>query len=187
MIAPFVAAYVIPFVALALLLHVTPSWAWFWAQQVGIYAGHAGQIGPAYHASQWWTWPLKMRPMVLSSDNFGNNFRVLLLGNPVVMWLGLAALLALAYRAWRYKDRAAAVVCAAYVVLYGQYIVMPLHTKYYHYYLAASLCLGPALALATRARPRLLAALAALAVWSFACGYPSLAAVQGGHWTRFFL
>jgi hypothetical protein len=191
MLALFVAVYVAPFLALARVLHAAPSWSWLWAQQVSIVKGHATHIGTTYIASHWWTWPLKLKPQVLYDHadlggSLGNLRVILLLGNPVVMWLGLAALLALAYRAWKIRDGAAALLCAAYVVLYGQYVVMPLRTEFYHYYLAASLCLGPALALATRARPFLTASITGLAVWSFILAYPAMAALPGGHWTRFF-
>jgi dolichyl-phosphate-mannose--protein O-mannosyl transferase len=186
MVAPFAAAYIAPFLILARFLHAVPSWSWLWAQQVGVFTGHASYNGQRLVASDWWTWPLKVRPQILVYDFGGNGFYVLLLGNPMVMWLGAGAVVVLLYRALRNRDQVAAVVCAAYVVLYGQYIIMPLRTVYYHYYLAAALCLGPALALATRARPRLRVVLAALAVWSFACEYPAMAAVPGGHWTRFF-
>jgi dolichyl-phosphate-mannose--protein O-mannosyl transferase len=187
MIAPFVAAYVVPFLILARLLHAAPTWSWFRAQQAAIYVGHAGYRGHNYIASHWWSWPLKMQPQLVRFNFGDNDAYVLLLGNPVVMWLGVAALLALAWRTWRRRDGVAAVICAAWIVLYGQYLVMPLQTEYYHYYLAASLCLGPALALVTRDRPWRMAALAAVAVWSFLCAYPAMAALPGGHWTRFFL
>jgi predicted membrane-bound dolichyl-phosphate-mannose-protein mannosyltransferase len=191
MLVLFVVAYVVPFFALAGVLQVTPSGSWLWAQQAGIMTSHASYTGPAYISSPWWSWPLKVRPQWLY-DSSGLNgatrdfTHVLLLGNPVVMWVGLAALLALAYRAWRHRDPASALLCGAYVALYGQYIVMPLKTEFYHYYLAASLCLGPALALATRTRPRLAYACAGLAVWAFFWAYPAMAALPGGHWTRFF-
>lgn len=59
MIAPFIAVYVASFVALAGVLHLSPSWSWFWAQQAGIFAGHESYSGRAIFESRWWTWPLK--------------------------------------------------------------------------------------------------------------------------------
>jgi dolichyl-phosphate-mannose-protein mannosyltransferase len=186
MILPFAAAYAIPFAVLALILGETPSWSWFRTQQVQIFIGHAAYSGKSYNASHWWTWALKLWPVIPGWFNLADHSQILLLGNPVVMWLGVGALLVLAYRACRYRDGVAAALCAAYVVLYGQYAVMPLKAEYYYYYLAASLCLGPALALLTRSRPRLVAALTGLAAWSFVCEYPSMTGIPGGHWARIF-
>ena len=82
------------------------SWAWaFMRRQVHILTFHADLTGPYPYESPAWSWPLLRRPVVFALEVSGGRFReILALGNPVVWWLGIVAVVACAGR-WVRRSR----------------------------------------------------------------------------------
>jgi len=154
------------------------SMIWLWNQQKQIIFGHVGHIGPNYEVSHWWQWPLSTNPQTFV---FGKTIAVILLGNPIIMWGGLIALVWIAYNLWREGTFDRWAILAAYLVLYGQYAVMPLKTEFYHYYFAPAMVLGPALVIALRGK-KWAWIVYGLAAWSFFLAYPAMTAMAGGRW-----
>ncbi len=76
--------------------------------QYKMYDGQMRVVGDHPYISHWPSWPLMIRPIWYAFDKDGPNGEfirgVLLLGNPVVLWGGLAALIYCAYRVYKHKN-----------------------------------------------------------------------------------
>jgi dolichyl-phosphate-mannose--protein O-mannosyl transferase len=104
-------------------------------------------VGPHPYISHWPTWPLMTRPIWYAFDKEGEFIRgVVLLGNPLIMWGGLAAIVFLLIEAYRKKGLTDFVLVFYYGAMYGSWIVFPRHVAFYYYYYPAAMVLGLALA-----------------------------------------
>ena len=103
------------------------------------------------YMSTWKDWPLLGRPIwyAFDTDPVDKMVRgVLLLGNPVVMWGGLGALL-LCFLGWiQKKERSAFLILIFYAALFGSWIVIPRKISFYYYYYPAGMILSLAIAYA---------------------------------------
>ena len=141
------------------------------------------QVLPAHtYQSNWWTWPLLIRPIwYLYEPADGAQRGILLLGNPVIMWTGLIAVVACW---WGWVRSGSARLLAAAALWTGSlavWAVIPKSLGFYYYYYPSSVFIVIAIVVALdhwRARTRgwdtaLLAASLALAIYF----YPVLAAL----------
>jgi dolichyl-phosphate-mannose--protein O-mannosyl transferase len=105
---------------------------------------------PAHtYQSDWWTWPLMIRPIwYLYEPVDGAQRGILLLGNPAVMWGGLVAVVG-GYHAW-VKTGAARLLApsALWTFSVAIFAVIPKSLGFYYYYYPASVLLCIALAVA---------------------------------------
>jgi len=103
-------------------------------------------VSPHPYMSSWKAWPLLHRPIWYAFDKVSEHkFRgVVMLGNPLVMWGGVAAMAVCAWGA--IKSRAAYWITGLYLVLYGSWVIIPRKLAFYYYYYPAGLMLGLALA-----------------------------------------
>lgn len=105
-----------------------------------------------YHTyqSEWWGWPLLLRPIwFFYEPDDGVQRGVLLIGNPVIMWGGLLAILA-CYWAW-FKERAARPLAVAllWTASIAIFAIIPKSLGFYYYYHLSGIfiCLAIAVAL----------------------------------------
>ncbi len=101
------------------------------------------------YQSDWWTWPLLIRPIwYLYEPVDGAQRGIILLGNPAVMWGGLAAVAA-CYGGW-VKHGSARLLAPAVLWTFavGIFAVIPKSLGFYYYYYPASVFLSVALAVA---------------------------------------
>jgi len=140
-----------------------------------IWRFHLAVVGNKPITSAWYTWPLNTSPQRALSY---------LLGNPVVMWLGLAALLNCLRRLWKSFAVAEGLVALLYAANLLQWPVTPAKGTFYYYYYPAAMFLGVAVALALRSLPRSIfgvrvsvIVLAAAAVFFLWC-YPRMAFLE---------
>lgn len=125
--------------------------------------------------SAWYTWPLHAFPQR------GLSY---LLGNPVVMWSGLAAILFCLRRFWKSVSVVEGLLVLLYVGNLLQWAVTPAKGTFYYYYYPAAMILGVAIAISVRRLPSrmfgvrvtlvLLVAAAAVFLWC----YPRMAHLQ---------
>ena len=112
--------------------------------------GQQTQVLPHHpYQSQWWSWPLMIRPIwYLYEQADGAQRGVLMIGNPAVLWGGLVAVLACFWAAWR--DRSAKLVAAAglWAGAYLPWIVIPKSLGFFYYYYLPSIFLPVAIAAA---------------------------------------
>lgn len=87
------------------------------------------------YQSDWWSWPLMIRPIWFFYEwDMGAQRGVLLIGNPVIMWGGLVGVLA-CLAAW-FRSRAIRPLAVAllWIASVAIYIVIPKSLGFYYYY-----------------------------------------------------
>jgi dolichyl-phosphate-mannose-protein mannosyltransferase len=108
-----------------------------------------GRVPPAHpYMSEWYSWPVLARPIwyLFDRNAEGSYAAVVCLGNPIILWAGLPALLISAIAALRERRRDAAFIVAAFAALYLPWAVIPRTVAFLYYYLPAAM--APSLALA---------------------------------------
>lgn len=124
----------------------------------------------------WYAWPLRTEPMRAFSY---------LVGNPVVMWGGLAAVVVCIVRFAKRASLAEGMVVALYAANLLQWAVTPLRIPNYYYYYSAAMFLGPVIAVALKEtaphrilkmRPALIVTVAAFVVFLYC--YPRMAHLE---------
>ncbi|RYD49265.1 MAG: phospholipid carrier-dependent glycosyltransferase, partial [Sphingomonadales bacterium] len=174
--------------------HEPLSLSGLFAQQWDMYGLQTQVLKAHTYQSDWWTWPLLIRPIWYFYEwDDGAQRGVLLIGNPVVMWGGLLAVLA-CYWAWA-RERAIQPLAVAllWTASLAIYVVIPKSIGFYYYYHLSGIFLCLALAVAfhhfDRGRNRGLEEwFAAAALVAFVYFYPIIAASPLGredafrHW-----
>lgn len=154
-------------------------------------------LPPHTYQSDWWTWPLLIRPIwYLYEPADGAQRGILLLGNPAIMWSGL---LAVAACWWGWVRSGSARLFAAAALWTGSlavWAVIPKSLGFYYYYYPSSVFIVIAIVVALdhwRARTRgwdlaLLAVAAGLAAYFYpilsAQALPGPAAFRDWTWFR---
>jgi dolichyl-phosphate-mannose--protein O-mannosyl transferase len=136
------------------------------------------------YMSGWPTWPLLVRPVWFLFDKADDQHiaAVVLLGNPLVLWPGLLALLLCLYDFVAARRRAAFLILAFYLGCYLPWALLPRALSFLYYYLPSATLLSLALPYAwTRwqLRPWVLWAGVAIAVLGFVAMLPISAAFVG--------
>jgi dolichyl-phosphate-mannose--protein O-mannosyl transferase len=134
------------------------------------------------YLSSWPSWPLMLRPIWYAFDREGDLVRaVLLLGNPLILWGGLVALLYCADLGLRRRNPVALLITLLYASLYLCWAVFPRSTTFFYYYVPAATLLSFAIPEAIRSlfpaqvpRDRALFAVCALALVMFVYFLPVL-------------
>lgn len=93
-------------------------------------------------SSRWYEWLCNKRPLldsfqILSDETFSS---VICMGNPIIWWTGLIALIALLYNWLKYHDSKAGFLCTAYSIQLIPWLFITRTTFIYHYF-ASSLFL----------------------------------------------
>ena len=112
---------------------------------------------PGQHAymSHWYQWPLLLRPIWYAFEPDGTQVRgVLLLGNPVVMWGGMGALVICGIEWLRRRSRETCLILFFYLSFLLPWVVVPRPLALYYYYYPAGMTLSFAAAYVLRDRER---------------------------------
>jgi dolichyl-phosphate-mannose--protein O-mannosyl transferase len=117
--------------------------------QKKMYEGQLRVLGQHPYMSQWPDWPLMKRPIWYAFDKEGSDSEwvrgVVLLGNPIIMWGGILALLACAWGWVKNRRRDAFIILAFYAAFFGSWVVIPRKVAFYYYYYPAGMVLSLAL------------------------------------------
>src|SRR6266436_4548121 len=105
------------------------------AMNLFIWRFHIAVIGNRFIVSSWYSWPLNLSPQRALSY---------LLGNPVIMWGGLVALVYCFQRFWKLFVAAEGLVVLLYAANLLQWAVTPAKCTFYYYYYPAAMFLGVA-------------------------------------------
>ncbi len=95
--------------------------------------------GAHRYASRWWSWPLMLRPMLywtdsdLMRDSDTKVRAIRALGNPVIWWAVLAAIVVSAIRAAARKSFPHGFVVVGYVIFLAMWIPIPRYQFVYYY------------------------------------------------------
>ena len=105
-------------------------------------------IKPHPYQSHWWEWVADWRPIWFLYEKVDGAQRgVLMVGNPLTMWLGLPALMACAVWGWLRRDPAMLAAAVLYTASLALWIVAPKPVQFYYHYLLAGTFLTIALGL----------------------------------------
>ncbi|MDQ3855706.1 MAG: phospholipid carrier-dependent glycosyltransferase, partial [Chloroflexota bacterium] len=141
------AVYLLSYVPFFLTGH---PWSEFLELQRRMLTYHSNVKATNPYHSEWWTWPLDLRPVLfyLTNETNGMRPRIYALGNPVLYWAFLPAVLAVAYR-WWVRNRAGLVVLL--IGFFGQWLPWALSPRLpylYHFFPAVPFgCLAVATAM----------------------------------------
>jgi len=141
----------------------------------------SGHMAPNPYQSAWWTWPLMLRPIWYLFAKTANSYQaVLLIGNPMVYWGGLAVVLACASGWMKQRTQQLNAMAGLWAFSIGIWALIPKKIGFFYYYnlSAVVLCLVIAAFFASwGARGvRILACVTALAAAMFAYFYPIISA-----------
>ncbi|HTL13215.1 MAG TPA: phospholipid carrier-dependent glycosyltransferase, partial [Bdellovibrionota bacterium] len=138
--------YVLSFLPLFLLKSSNVTLGDFWSLQMDILNTHL-QPKPGHpYASAWYEWPLMLKPIWYAFDKEGAGQAwvrgVVLLGNPLVLWPGLAAV---AFSAWawvRHRSQSGFLITILFLCLWMTWVVIPAKGTFFYHYIPAALVLG---------------------------------------------
>jgi dolichyl-phosphate-mannose-protein mannosyltransferase len=101
------------------------------------------------YQSQWWTWPLGQRPIWYIYENTDGALRgVLMMGNPLVMWAGLAGVVACAWAWVEDADPRPLGFALLWAFSLAIWALIPKSLGFYYYYYLSSIFICLALAAA---------------------------------------
>ncbi|RYZ63345.1 MAG: phospholipid carrier-dependent glycosyltransferase, partial [Proteobacteria bacterium] len=106
--------------------------------QLSMWHGQKSVGGTHPYQSVWWSWPLMTRPIWYAYDAQGELKQtirgVLLLGNPLIMWGGLVAVVSSVIAWVRKYNRVDTVLLALYFGMLLSWAVIPRKLTFYYYY-----------------------------------------------------
>jgi dolichyl-phosphate-mannose--protein O-mannosyl transferase len=108
-----------------------------------------GRVPPTHpYMSGWYGWPVLARPIwyLFDRTEAGSYAAVICLGNPVILWAGIPALIGCAVLALRERRLDALLILAGFAAFYLPWAVIPRNVAFLYYYLPAATVLSLALA-----------------------------------------
>jgi dolichyl-phosphate-mannose-protein mannosyltransferase len=117
--------------------------------QYDMYLLQTQTLKPHPYQSDWYSWPLMLRPLWYFYEYDTDAQRgVLLIGNPVIMWGGLVAVIA-CINAWlRDKAKVPLAMALLWIASLAIYIVIPKSLGFFYYYYLSSIFICFAIAVA---------------------------------------
>ena len=120
------------------------------SMQAKMFDGQLRVVNSHPYMSGWADWPLMKRPIWYAFDKesgLPESVRgVILLGNPLIMWSGLLALLVALWGWIIDRRRDAFLVLFFYVAFFSSWVLIPRKVAFYYYYYPAGMSLSLALA-----------------------------------------
>lgn len=144
-----IATYLATFAPAFLYAHDPLTLSGLFGRQWEMYALQTQKLAPHPYQSDWWSWPVMIRPMwYLYELDQGVQRGVLLVGNPVVMWGGLAAVAA-CYWTWiRTRAMLPLAMALLWTASVAIYAIIPKSLGFYYYYHLSGIFLCLAIAVA---------------------------------------
>lgn len=107
-------------------------------EQVHMYEYHSELKATHPYASWWWEWPFMKRPVWYFSGRSimppGEVSTISALGNPVIWWSGIFAVIMAIYLSLKRRDKRFYIVWIAYLSQYVPWMLVPRVTFLYHYF-----------------------------------------------------
>jgi dolichyl-phosphate-mannose--protein O-mannosyl transferase len=116
--------------------------------QVQMWDGQQRVVSQHPYMSTWPGWPLMLRPIWYAFEKDGEQFirGVLMLGNPLIMWGGLAALGACVWAWFVQRSRDAFLIVFFFAAFYFCWALIPRKIAFFYYYYPAGMTLSMAIA-----------------------------------------
>jgi len=115
--------------------------------QGGMYYYHSTLEATHFFSSDWWSWPLILKPVWLYVSQLSINIKssIALLGNPAVWWVGFPAIILVTAIAVRKKIFECAFIVTFFFINWIPYMLISRITFLYHFYINVPLlCLASA-------------------------------------------
>ena len=142
--------YLLTFVPLLFSSKVPPYvWTDVFKFQKNMYDGQLRVVTDHPYMSKWLSWPFGSRPIwyVFEKEPSSSDVRgVFLVGNPIMMWLGLIAAFGAIIAGIQNRSRQAWIIGTGWGGLYFCWAVIPRKVHFYYYYYPAAMVLSLALA-----------------------------------------
>ncbi|MBA1419954.1 MAG: glycosyltransferase family 39 protein [Epsilonproteobacteria bacterium] len=104
---------------------------------LNMYHYHSTMTQTHPYSSQWWSWPLDMKPMGYYKHYDGKLLSTInAFGNPAVFWLGIMAVLYLIFVLFKKATLEAALILSAFAGVYLPYVFVGRLMFIYHFYYA---------------------------------------------------
>jgi len=104
---------------------------------LNMYSYHSTMTQTHPYSSQWWSWPLDMKPMGYYKHYEGRFLSTInAFGNPAIFWLGIVAVLYLIFAMFKKATLEAALILSAFAGLYLPYVFVGRLMFIYHFYYA---------------------------------------------------
>ena len=117
--------------------------------QVEMWKLQTQALTPHNYQSDWWSWPLLIRPIwYFYEPDQGATRGVLLIGNPAIMWGGLIAVAACWWAGLREKAGVPLAAAILWTFSLGVWAVIPKSLGFYYYYYLPGIILSVVLAVA---------------------------------------
>lgn len=150
--AASLAAYFVTFVPAFFYAHAPMTPATLLPFQAEMYRQQTLPLAAHPYQSRWWSWPLDLRPIwYLYEPVDGVQRGVLMIGNPAVMWGGLAALAYCLVAGLRQRSWVLLWPVMLWVAAYAPWIVIPKKIGFFYCYYLPSIFLCLAIAAAADA------------------------------------
>ncbi|WP_151208789.1 glycosyltransferase family 39 protein [Paenibacillus yonginensis] len=105
--------------------------------QIHMYDYHSQLTATHPYSSQWWQWPFMKRPLWLYNGPDlapGMKATMVTMGNPLIWWTGIFAILLTIWVSIKRRDRVMYSVWIAYLSVYIPWVLVPRYTFIYHYF-----------------------------------------------------
>jgi dolichyl-phosphate-mannose-protein mannosyltransferase len=179
LILPF-ALYLLTYLPMFLSGHSLSVW---WEMQKQMWWYHTGLRATHPYTSQWWSWPLLIRPIYLytSEEVSGMVARIYAMGNPLVFWFGLSSVVLSFIFSFVERNKKLGLVVFCYLIFFVPWAASSRIMFLYHYLPSI-----PFMAIATgyvlRRNPKLIFPFLVLSFLLFVYFYPHWAGLQIPLW-----
>ncbi|WP_019913677.1 phospholipid carrier-dependent glycosyltransferase [Paenibacillus sp. HW567] len=106
--------------------------------QKNMYNYHSQLVATHPFASSWWEWPFMKRPVWFFSGGEGlpqgQVSSIVTMGNPLIWWTGIFALLASLWLTVKRKDKSLYMIWIGFLSQYVPWMLVPRETFLYHYF-----------------------------------------------------
>jgi dolichyl-phosphate-mannose-protein mannosyltransferase len=138
--------YFSTFIPFLFLDYPNPNDANWFTMQWKMWDGQLRVVSDHPYNSAWWGWPLMIRPIWYAFDRNALNPNlvrgVLLLGNPLLMWGGLVAMLICFYDGWIKRVHSAFIISFFYLAFTFCWALIPRKIAFYYYYYPSGMILS---------------------------------------------
>ena len=126
------AVYLLTYLPLFLTGHDLSIW---WEMQKQMWWYHTGLRATHPYTSQWWSWPLLIRPIYLYTSDEVNGMvsRIYAFGNPFVFWFGLLSVIISTVFAFAERNKKLGFVIFCYLIFFVPWAASPRIMFLYHY------------------------------------------------------
>jgi len=105
--------------------------------QFNMYNYHSSITSTHAYSSNWWSWPLDLKPMCYYREIKNNIFSsITVFGNPAIFWIGIVSIFYLFFAMFKNKTIESAFILLAFLGLYLPYIFIGRLMFIYHFYYA---------------------------------------------------